>query len=93
MEVEHLQADTEEDVEKRNVYTYNRRKAECSTLQQASLPNVRRAHESCLLEDSDGQFLWVCKQVYYADKTQNNKCSERAAKASKGFGFRHIHKV
>lgn len=58
MEVEHRWQDIEEDVEKRNVYTYIRRKAECSTLQQASLPTVRRTHKGCLLEDSDGQLFY-----------------------------------
>ena len=64
MEVEHLQAGIEEDVGKRNVYTYNRRKAECSTLHKASLPAVRRTHEGCLLEDSDGQLFYGCKHKF-----------------------------
>ena len=72
MEVEHLQADIEEDVEKRNVYTYTRRKAECSTLQQASLPTVRRTHEGCLLEDSDGQLL-LGYMLYGEDNKHTNQ--------------------
>ena len=71
MEVEHRWQDIEEDVEKRNVYTYNRRKAECSTLQQASLPTVRRTHEGCLLEDSYGQLFYGCK--YDEDNKHTNQ--------------------